>query len=63
MQKDLQCGVKTGFSPYYKNDEICFKQRWLLTLGYKSKKNKKRIKSDKKLTIFRKSRFFVDFVL
>lgn len=38
MQKDLQGGVKTGFSPYYKNGEICFKQRWLLTLGYKSNK-------------------------
>ena len=38
MQEDLQGGVKTGFSPYYKNGEICFKHRWLLTLGYKSNK-------------------------
>lgn len=33
MHADLAGGEKTGFSPYYQEEEICFKHRWVLTMG------------------------------
>ena len=36
MEAELSGGPKTGFAPYRKEDEICFEQRWVLTIGRKS---------------------------
>lgn len=35
MKMDLEGGTGTGFYPYMDGDDICFDQRWVLTLGIK----------------------------
>lgn len=35
MVSELSGGPKTGFAPYRKEGEICFEQRWVLTIGRK----------------------------
>lgn len=35
MQNDIWKGIKTGFAPYLKNNEIYFNQRWLFLMGTK----------------------------
>lgn len=35
MVKDIEEGLETGFSPCWKESEIFFLQRWLLTIGIK----------------------------
>ena len=39
MEIDLNGGVKTGFSPYKENGNICFDQRWLFIMGIKTINN------------------------
>lgn len=35
MEMELRGEIKTGFSPYIENEEICFDQRWILIIGKK----------------------------
>ena len=35
MEMELGGEIKTGFSPYIENEEICFDQRWILIIGKK----------------------------
>ena len=35
MEEELAGGAKTGFFPYEKEGELCFDQRWVLTIGQK----------------------------
>ena len=35
MQADVTGNDKTGFSPYLKNNDIFFNQKWVLTIGKK----------------------------
>lgn len=37
MQADLSGGIKTGFSPYIKDNQIMFDHRWLMLIGVKNK--------------------------
>lgn len=39
MMKDIDEKIQTGFSPYYKNDEIFFNHHWVFNLGIKSLNN------------------------
>lgn len=36
FEEDLSGGRKTGFSPYRRDGEICFPQKWILNLGIKN---------------------------
>ena len=35
MLFDINGGEKTGFYPYFENEDICFNQRWVLVIGEK----------------------------